>query len=73
MMEARRLASKEDCTTVSECGHFPAWLKLVDVELTKRCDLSHDDLADQPWRDWFDDDISAAELAEECLVNEGLL
>ena len=57
---------------MSESDHFRAWLKLVDLELTKRCGLNHDDLADQPWRDWFDDDISAADAAEECLVNEGL-
>ncbi len=50
---------------------FREWLWQVDLELAKRCGLSHDDLADQPWRSWHDDDMSAAEAACECLVNEG--
>jgi hypothetical protein len=64
-------ASEEDCT-VAKGDHFREWLRQVDIELNRRCGLSYDDLADQPWRDWFDDDLSAAEAAEECLVNEGL-
>ena len=56
---------------VSKSDHFREWLRQVDIELTRRCGLSHDDLADQPWRDWFDDEMSAAEAAEECLVIEG--
>ncbi len=52
--------------------HFREWLRQVDLELTKRCGLSHDDLADQHWRDWHNDGMTAAEAACECLVNEGL-
>jgi hypothetical protein len=53
-------------------GHFRAWLREVDLELAKRCDLSHDDLADEPWWDSYHDGLTAAEAAGECLVNEGL-
>ena len=53
-------------------NRFQNWLQQVDLELTKRCGLSRDDLADQPWRDWHDDGLTAAEAAGECLVNEGL-
>ena len=51
---------------------FREWLRQVDLELAKRCGLSHDDLADQPWRAWYDDGLTAAEAAGECLFNEGL-
>jgi hypothetical protein len=51
---------------------FREWLRQVDLELAKRCGLSHDDLADQPWRSWYEDEMSAPEAAGECLVNEGL-
>ncbi len=50
---------------------FREWLRQVDTELAKRCGLSHDDLADQPWRDWFNDGFTPAEAAEESLINEG--
>jgi hypothetical protein len=56
---------------VAKSNHFREWLRQVDLELTKRCGLIHDDLADQPWRDWFNDGFTAAEAAEECLINEG--
>jgi hypothetical protein len=67
-----RLQNQErETVKVSKSDHFREWLRQVDIELTRRCGLSHDDLADQPWRDWFDDEMSAAEAAEECLVIEG--
>lgn len=58
--------------SVAKSDNFRAWLRLVDLELTRRCGLGHDDLADQHWRDWFNDGMTAAEAAEECLINEGL-
>jgi hypothetical protein len=39
---------------------FREWLRQVDTELAKRCGLSHDDLADQPWWDWFNDGFTPA-------------
>lgn len=51
---------------------FREWLRQVDLELAKRFGLSHDNLADQPWRSWYEDEMSDPEAAGECLVNEGL-
>jgi hypothetical protein len=50
---------------------FPQWLKEVDREIGKLCGLSHNDLADQPWHDWYDDEMSPAEAAESALADEG--
>lgn len=52
---------------------FAQWLRKVDRELVNRFGLSHRDLADQPWRVWFDDEAEPADAAELALENEGLL
>jgi hypothetical protein len=56
---------------MANADHFRDWLRQVDTELAKRSGLSHDDLADQPWRAWYDEGMTPAEAAGECLVNEG--
>ena len=56
---------------MANADHFRDWLRLVDTELAKRCGLSHDDLADQPWRAWYDERMTPAQAADECLVSEG--
>lgn len=50
---------------------FEEWLEQVDSELNRQCGLSHNDLADQCWHDWYDDEMSPEEAAIECLENEG--
>ena len=52
--------------------HFREWMQQVDLELTMRCGLNHDDLSDQPWRDWYDDGMSATEAVNDFFINEGL-
>ena len=51
---------------------FETWMNLVDQELVKLCTLTHLDLPDQTWRDWFDEDLTPREAAEQCLENENM-
>lgn len=51
---------------------FAAWMAQVDRILMQKGGLSHHDLADQTWRDWYDDEVSPANAAWEALDNEGL-
>jgi hypothetical protein len=51
---------------------FERWMTAVDnVIAVKLYGLSSSDLPDQTWRDWFDEGLTAAEAAQECLENEG--
>lgn len=40
---------------------FSAWMKQVEMKLLNTIGLSHLDLPDFPFRDWFDDGISVSE------------
>lgn len=51
---------------------FAHWLREVDGHLVGALGLSHRDLPDQTWRDWFDDQLDPGEAAQLCLDNEGL-
>lgn len=50
--------------------NFEQWLKQVDKILISRVFMSHEDLADQTWRDWYDSGMDAEEAAELCLDNQ---
>jgi hypothetical protein len=50
---------------------FDRWMNEVDRQLDRICGLSHHDLADQCYRDWFDDGVSAEEAARDALESEG--
>ena len=50
---------------------FKQWMQLVDLEIASICGLSHMDLADQMYRDWFDEGWAPREAAIEALENEG--
>ena len=50
---------------------FQQWMQQVDRALNAKCGLSHNDLADQCWRDWYEDEMSAEEAAYLCLEDEG--
>lgn len=52
---------------------FQDWLKGVDVALGLVIGLGHRDIADQTWRDWFDNGLDPHEAAQLALENEGLL
>jgi len=46
---------------------FNDWMAQVDVEVSKRAGLSVHDLPDCCFRDWYDDEMPAAEAASEAL------
>jgi Family of unknown function (DUF5419) len=54
-----------------EDGSFGEWLTQVDRAIAGYCGLTHRDIADQPWRDWFDDEVPPKEAAEMALEDEG--
>lgn len=50
---------------------FKKWMQQVDRYIAWLVGLGADDLADQCWRDWYDDGASPREAATEALANEG--
>lgn len=50
---------------------FESWLDKVGAALRKKCGLSYSDLADQPYRDWFDSGMTPTQAANQVLENEG--
>ena len=50
---------------------FEKWMKGVDAVTTYACGLSYMDLADNCYRDMFDDGMTFAEAANDTLKNEG--
>jgi len=47
------------------------WLEEVDQVIGSFVGLTHDDLADQPWRDWYESGMSPNEAAAMALEAEG--
>lgn len=50
---------------------FKEFMSAVDQELESRCQLSHQDLADQCYADYFEDEMEPYEVAELVLKDEG--
>lgn len=50
---------------------FDAWMTKVDSKVIRTVGLSVHDLADQPFRDWYDDDMTPDEAAQLALAGEG--
>lgn len=50
---------------------FQQWMRAVDSEVYALAGVSVHDLADQTFRDWYDDEIEPSEAAEMALENEG--
>jgi hypothetical protein len=48
---------------MTERPGFNAWIDQVDAILTGACGLGVSDLADAPYRDWFEDEMTAREAA----------
>lgn len=49
---------------------FERWMKKVDRALYGFSSMESADLPDQPWRDWYNDEMPPIEAAQECLTNE---
>lgn len=52
---------------------FQQWLAAVDRALTAKVGLTHRDIADQTWHDWYDADYTPRQAMREALENEGLV
>jgi hypothetical protein len=52
---------------MSQLMSYSAWRKAVDVKVDAISGLSSDDLADIPYRNMYDDEISADDTAIEAL------
>ena len=50
---------------------FDQWMRAVDRAVIATVGLSVHDIADQPFRDWYDDETPASEAAESALVDAG--
>jgi len=50
---------------------FERWMREVDREVRAISGVSVHDLADCPFRDWFEDGESAQDAAQMALENEG--
>lgn len=50
---------------------FEQWMKKVNQNISEVVGLSSDDLADQPYMDWFTDGMTPMEAAMEALEAEG--
>lgn len=46
---------------------YERWLQQIDTYLAMMVGVSHQDLPDQPYRDWYEDGIGAAEAAAALL------
>ena len=49
---------------------FQAWMARVDAVLQRHAGLTSGDLADQTWRDWFDDGIKPGTAAAMAVRSE---
>lgn len=50
---------------------FEEWMNQVDIYLDATVGLTHNDLADCCYRDWYDDGVSPKVAAKRALANEG--
>jgi hypothetical protein len=48
---------------------FEVWMRAVDAELDRLHGVSHLDLSDVPYRDWFDDGVRASTAARRAAKN----
>ena len=51
--------------------NFEQWMEAIDRAVFRIAFCSVHDLSDQPFRDWFDDEISPEEAAEMALEDNG--
>ena len=50
---------------------YQLWMERVDKAVRREAGLSVYDLPDLPFRDWFDDEVTAAEAARMALAESG--
>lgn len=57
--------------TIQDKPSFQDWMILVNKELHSICKLTYEDLPDQCWHDWYDDEIEPKDAAIMCLEDCG--
>jgi len=50
---------------------FNAWLHEVDKHMMRIAGVTHDDIADCLWADWFQDGVDPLEAAKDALTDDG--
>ena len=51
--------------------NFEQWMEAIDQAVLRIAFCSVHDLSDQPFRDWFEDEVSPEEAAEMALEDNG--
>jgi hypothetical protein len=51
-------------------GTFEEWMRAVDQAVQMKVGLSVHDLADAPFRDWYDDGVSTTTAARRAIRSE---
>lgn len=64
-------ASNRDNDAALDRADFEDWMDAVDLAVEALCGLSTLDLADQPYRAWYEDGLDADEAADLVLEAEG--
>jgi hypothetical protein len=49
---------------------FEQWMKDVDAALIAKIGLTHEDLTDQTWADWYENGKTAKGAANQAIRNE---
>ena len=49
--------------------NFDEWMKRVNEFLVARCSFTADDLPDVPYRQWYDDRVTASVAAQRAMKN----
>lgn len=57
---------------MSADSKFNLWMQQIDRILESKTGFGSDDLADQPYRDWFDSGLTPKQAVEEILEREGI-
>ena len=50
---------------------YVAWMRGIDLVIQGICGCSSSDLADQPYREWFESGMSCREAALDALADDG--
>lgn len=56
---------------MSQPQSFAAWMQQVNAAVLAQAFVSADDLPDQPYREWYEDDLSPEEAATTALEDAG--
>lgn len=58
---------------VEDVPDFAVWMALVSFQMRKRFGVALTDISDQPWRDWFEDDLKPSQAIAQAMEQDALL